>query len=294
VYAGLAVYQPVTLRALVGWEVARVAAATGCFRLLGSDWGPPPAVLSALAGQLRPGELVAVSAGNAAQRWVALILDRNGHARALAKIAALEPGRRTLLGEAAALRRLSPLLPVPLTAPTLLGVADGVVLYEALSWRPRLRSWRLPQEVAAALGHFFRAGSVWREGRLLGPVHGDFAPWNVLRTSRGWALVDWEDADETGPAFYDLFHYLVQAHVLLGRPTQHTLLAGVRQRRGWVGASIMAYAQAAGLGDTDLLAQFQSYLVVSAERQADTPEGVLGRAARERLLATLRAMRPAR
>jgi hypothetical protein len=294
VYAGLAVYQPVTLRALAGWEVARLAAAAGCFRLLGSDWGPAPTALSALAGQLRPDELVAVSTGTAAQRWVALILNRNGHPRALAKIAGLEQGRRTLLGEVEALRRLAPLLSAPLTAPALLDVGDGIVLYEALSWRPRLRPWRLPQRIAAALGHFFRARSIWREGRLLGPVHGDFAPWNVLQTSRGWALVDWEDADETGPAFYDLFHYLVQAHLLLGRPTRRTLLAGVRHQRGWVGDSVMAYAQAARLDHADLPAQFESYLVLSAERQANTPEGALGRAGRERLLATLRATGPMR
>ncbi|WP_316744373.1 phosphotransferase [Streptomyces sp. MK7] len=45
-----------------------------------------------------------------------------------------------------------------------------------------------------------------------GPVvHGDLAPWNVLRTPAGLGIVDWERATLTGRPMTDLIHYLVQA-----------------------------------------------------------------------------------
>ncbi|MER5178796.1 phosphotransferase [Streptomyces sp. NPDC002896] len=42
-------------------------------------------------------------------------------------------------------------------------------------------------------------------------VHGDFAPWNVLRTPAGIALVDWERARIADQPLRDLIHYVMQA-----------------------------------------------------------------------------------
>jgi hypothetical protein len=279
------VYQPVTLRGLLGWELARLAAAVGSFRLLGRPQGPPRPVLEALDGYLRPGETIAVAAGNASQRWVALILDHDGRATALGKIAAEEKGRRALEREAEALITLASDLPPPLFAPRLLARTSGLILLEAVTWQVRLQPWQLPVEFAAALGRFFRARMVERDGELFGPLHGDLAPWNVLRTERGWALLDWE-AWGIAPPFYDLFHYLVQGHVLLGRPSQRKLLHGMGQRN-WVGDAVAAYAEAVGLRPEDAPSRFRSYLGWSAERQASTSEGVKGRVVRERLMAAM-------
>jgi phosphotransferase family enzyme len=290
--SAVTVYQPVTLRGLAGWQLARLTAAAGGFRLLGRPQGPPAPVLEALDGYLQPGETIAVAAGNASQRWVALILDQDGRATALGKIAAEENGRRALAREAEALASIAPDLPPPLFAPRLLARTSGLILLEAIGWRARLRPWRLPVEFAAALGRFFRAGVAERDGELVGPVHGDLAPWNILRTNRGWALLDWE-ASDLAPPFYDLFHYLVQGHVLLGRPSQRTLFAGLQQRN-WVGDAVGAYAQAAELSVEEAPSRFVSYLGWSAERQAITSEGVRGRVARERLMAALASARATR
>jgi hypothetical protein len=275
-------YQPVTFRGLAGWKLARLVVSAGGFRLLGRRQGPPRPVLEALSGHLRPGELIAVAAGNSPRRWVALILDGAGDPTALAKIAADERGRRALEREADALVTLASKLAPPLSAPRLLARFDGLILLEAVDWRARLRPWRVPVEFAAALGRFFRAGAVERDGEILGPLHGDLAPWNVLQTESGWALIDWE-AGGVAPPFYDLFHYLVQGHVLLGRPSRQALLAGLEQRN-WVGEAIRAYAEAAELSMEDATARFLSYLGWSAERQADTGEGIRGRVVRERLM----------
>jgi aminoglycoside phosphotransferase (APT) family kinase protein len=275
-------YQPVTFRGLAGWKLARLVVSAGGFQLLGRRQGPPGPVLEALSGRLRPGEMIAVAAGNSPRRWIALILDAAGDATAVAKIAADERGRRALEREADALVTLASKLAPPLSAPRLLARSNGLILLEAIDWRARLRPWRVPVELAAALGRFFRAGAVERDGEILGPLHGDLAPWNVLQTESGWALIDWE-AGDVAPPFYDLFHYLVQGHVLLGRPSRQALLAGLEQQN-WVGAAIGAYAKAAELRTEDATARFLSYLGWSAARQADTAEGIRGRVVRERLM----------
>ncbi len=49
------------------------------------------------------------------------------------------------------------------------------------------------------------------------PVHGDLAPWNLRRTSRGLALFDWESAG-WGPPGSDLAYYRTSCAELRGRP----------------------------------------------------------------------------
>ena len=83
----------------------------------------------------------------------------------------------------------------------------GLLVLRKEEWRPRFRPWRLDATVARGLGRFFAAGS--RDGGATGPAHGDFAPWNLLRTERGWVLIDWEYAFDAAPPAYDLFNFLI-------------------------------------------------------------------------------------
>jgi hypothetical protein len=46
-------------------------------------------------------------------------------------------------------------------------------------------------------------------------VHGDLAPWNMVLTTTGVALVDWEDSRFADDPLYDLAHYVTRAGALL-------------------------------------------------------------------------------
>jgi hypothetical protein len=96
-------------------------------------------------------------------------------------------------------------------------------------------------------------------------------------------LVDWEDARLDARPFFDLFHYLVQSHVLLGRPSTDDLLhpsAG-----SWVEIAIETYAHAAGIPGSSWLPHFKEYLARSMEDLDPTdPEQAQAVVARKRLL----------
>lgn len=48
-------------------------------------------------------------------------------------------------------------------------------------------------------------------------THGDLAPWNMVRTSTGTVLLDWESARWADEPLHDLAHFVVQNGALLGR-----------------------------------------------------------------------------
>ena len=75
--AALAVYQPMTPRARIGWEGARLVAALGGFRLLPRGEAPPRAVRAALAPYLPPRATLAVARviHQDRGRYVALVVD---------------------------------------------------------------------------------------------------------------------------------------------------------------------------------------------------------------------------
>jgi hypothetical protein len=151
----------------------------------------------------------------------------------------------------------------------------------------------LPEEVADALGRFFAAGvqeASGAERSPLGPAHGDFAPWNLFRTRDGWTLLDWEEARQGAPPFFDLFHYLVQAHALLRHPTRRQLLAGI-EGTGQVGRAILAYASGAGLRSEEAMEYFWKYLEESSRLvQQGTPAASRGVQVRRSLLDELQRM----
>lgn len=285
----LLIYQPVTPRGLVAWRGARALARAGVFRLWPRGQAPPGPVRAALAPYLEKGDSVAVATTHYAGRYVVLILDRSGEPRAVAKLATDSAGAAPLEREANALERFGSLLEPPLSAPRVLARAEGLLLLEAIAWRPRARAWRLSEDVARAVGAFYAAGRSGTGGPAGegGLAHGDFAPWNLFRTSSGWMLADWEEAHEGAPPFEDVFHYLVQGHALLGRPRAGELADGLAGR-GWVGRVLSAYAQGAGVAVGDAREHLGPYLRDSTRHldstDADGRKGLAARAALAELL----------
>ncbi|MDQ4058418.1 MAG: aminoglycoside phosphotransferase family protein [Actinomycetota bacterium] len=283
----LYIYHPVTLRGFLGWHAARALAASGGFRSL-PPGRPPPAQIRALSEETSPGwQILAVARTNHPQRYVALLESPAGDQRFL-KVDQNEVGRGFLEREAEALKHMGPLLGSPLHAPTVHGHGPGYVLLEGIAWRPRVRAWQLPEEVARSLGKWFASGDASQDRGL---VHGDFAPWNLYRTDRGWTILDWEDARDHGAPFHDVFNYVVMSHSLLGRPRQRGVLQGLRGA-GWVGAAMRGFAAGAGLDTNGLMDRFCDYLETSKEKlDLSRRDGRIGLRARERLLLSVAAPR---
>lgn len=78
------------------------------------------------------------------------------------------------------------------------------------------------------------------------PSHGDFTPWNVHVLGRELYLLDWEDADASAPAAYDLFHYEIQARWLLGGQAPYRIYRALRPD-GYEGGSFRGYLSAVGI-----------------------------------------------
>jgi hypothetical protein len=254
---------------LAGWQLARLVASVGAFRLLPRGAAPPYAVRAAVAPFVPRGGALSVGTSNHPERFVALVLTCDGECATVVKVALGREGREALAREAEALESLAASLPAPLHAPEVLGRDEGVLALQAVPWHPRRRPWILPEEVAAALGAFFSRGSS-RGERGLG--HGDVAPWNLLEGDGSWTLIDWEMAADDHLPFFDPFHYIVQSHALIRRPRVDALVAALAGR-GALGAALQAYARAAGLSLADAPQWFLRYLDESAKaldaRQAE-------------------------
>lgn len=283
--AALRIHQPMTPRGRFGWETSRLVGRLGCFASIPRGAAPPRAARELLSPFLPSGSTFALGRANHHGRFVGLVIGRDGVSIALAKIATDDRGRAALAAEAENLSALGALLPTPLRAPNVLDSTESVLLLEPISWIPRWRSWELPEDVAHALGEFYRTGAP--EDHRAGLSHGDFAPWNLLYTEDGWVLVDWESSSPFGPAFFDPFHYLVQSHTLLGRPTGDELLRAL-SGGGKFGASLAAYAVGAGVGLADAPDALCSYLKMSQDALDPSAwDGKEGLRARKRLLARL-------
>jgi hypothetical protein len=97
-------------------------------------------------------------------------------------------------------------------------------------------------------------------------------------------LIDWEAARADGPDFFDVFHYVVQSHALLGTPTFDGVLGGLRGE-GPVGEILNAYAEGAGIGWERVPELFDLYLEDSRRFiRPGTTDGEAGLTARDRLL----------
>jgi Phosphotransferase enzyme family len=238
----------------VGWRTARIAAGLGGLRLL-PQAAPPKPVQDVVARYVPTGGRYAVMRATHPQRFVTLVVDRAGRPIAVAKVALSADGQRALEREATALAAHGMQLPLPLRAPVMIAHEPEILVTKAVEWQLRPTPWKLPLEVAGALGVLFRAS----EDAGFGVAHGDCAPWNLLWSAGAWVLVDWEDATAKAPAFHDVFHYLIQSHVLLGRPAANSILDGL-SGRGWVGAAIRTYASAAQLPAQEAIDLFLGHL----------------------------------
>jgi thymidylate kinase len=253
----LAIYHPVTNRGLIAWKAARGIAGVGGFRLLSGSAELPRPVAEPLGDLLTPGDHVALARANHPARFVALVLDVAGNQKLFAKIAGDAFGRDALEREGETIKKLHPLLPAPLVAPSVISYSNGCLLLQPIRWVARANAWWLAPEVAAAMGAFYaRQESNDTSSRF---AHGDFAPWNLLNTATGWALIDWESAQPGLPPFYDLWHYVVQSHGLLRKPSMNDISVGL-EGRGWVGTAANEYARAAGFSAEDVPAYFGEYL----------------------------------
>jgi thymidylate kinase len=285
--AGLRIYHPVTTRGRLGWEAARLCAAMGAVRFLPKTNPPPRFVREKLAPYIPKRGTLAVAKANHEGRYIALILDGVGRCGAVAKVARSDDGISALEREAGAIERFRAHLPPLMSAPTIMERSPGLLLMEPVSWRPRWRAWHLDEEVAGAMGAFFR--STRTEGpEVVGGAHGDWAPWNMLRTSVGWVLLDWEDASDAAPPFYDLCHHLVQSHALLGRPTLQELVRGFRHRAGWVGNAVQSYAEEAHENKVDAQSFLIAYLQMTEGTVWVGPKSEAAAAVRRTLLARLK------
>jgi thymidylate kinase len=279
--AGLGIYQPVTLKGRLGWEGARVLASTGVFRLLPKA-GPPPEEIRRMMATFLPrgGSISTVRSGWVRGKFVSLGIDGSGSLVVIAKQGLDEEARAAVNREGEAIDRLGGLMPSMLSPPEVIARDDGLLALAPIPSRPRLMSWRMPEDVAWSLGEFFRAGAS-EDGRR-GPAQGDCAPWNLLRSERGWTLVDWELArDETTP-FFDVWHWLTMVHALLGRPSAAAIDEGLRGR-GWIAPVLHAYADAAGVDVDSARGMFASYLATEQALWLETKPRPA--AARRRLLA---------
>ena len=245
--ASLLIYQPMTPWRRAAWEIAQVVARSGALRLLPRNDPAPRAVRVQIAPFVPRRGSFALALANHPGRYVAMILDAHGEPDIVVKVATDGGGRQALQQESLRIAELGSLLTGPLRPPRIVDCRDGALALHAERWRPRWRPWDLDQALVEALGAFFASRRrVSPDGIPVGPSHGDFAPWNVLRTDQGWLLVDWEYAASERPAFYDLFHYLVQSHVHLGQPSRRVLLDALIGK-GRLASRLSIYARAANV-----------------------------------------------
>jgi hypothetical protein len=264
--SSLRIYHPVTIKGLLGWEAARAVASAGGFRFLPGRGVLPEEVTELLRDNALAYRSLAVARANHPSRFLALLLGDSFRCTGVAKMAFDDPGREALRKEARAIEAAARVLRAPVRTPLVRAAGDGLLVLEAVDWLPRVASWRLPGEVAYSVGAYSRMKN--EADADASAAHGDFAPWNLLRTKDGWVLLDWEHASDSKPPFFDLWHYIMQAHSLLGRPDTKALIDGVKNGRGWVGVALAQYARGYHRPATEATDFFDDYINASAEQLA--------------------------
>jgi hypothetical protein len=157
-------------------------------------------------------------------------LTERGRLRVVVKVAPDRDG--VLAHENEALQRLHGAIPgVIVPAVRWAGPWRGqlAMATEALALTPDRRDIDLEEALGIAI-------ALARGSERHGPVvHGDFAPWNFLRTLDGIALVDWESSRFELDPLYDLSHFVTAKGALLGshEPADAVRLLTAAASPGW-------------------------------------------------------------
>jgi hypothetical protein len=271
------------------WAATLVLARVGGTRLLPRSRGIPATVRAAVAKHLQRGDSLTVAQRDGTHYAVVQIVSADGRCRLVAKVATDEQGIDALAREVEAIERVGDRVSPPITVPRVLEAVNGCTVFEGFRPIPRSDPWYLPPDVAHSLGRLSVAGKTGRGSVVSGISHGDFAPSNLLTTADRWLLVNWEAAETDRQPFSDLFHYLVEAHSVHGRPSTAEIREGL-SGRGWVGAAMEAYARGAGLPIGEVKELLLAYLGDTRKRSQPTTTFAVRRVnARETLLSGLRA-----
>jgi peptidoglycan/xylan/chitin deacetylase (PgdA/CDA1 family) len=270
--AGLAIEQPIALSSRLGWMAARSLAHRGAFNLLRTYEFLPREIAEASEAFIPRHGGVAFSRSSHPGRFNGLVFDGEGRPCVFIKVARDALGARALSREAEALDEFASHVPPPVFPPTVMSKSDGVLVLSAFDWRPRPSPWRLPEEVAYAMGLFFRSTSHTLAG---GAAHGDFVPRNLLSIDGGWGLVGWAHARRSASPYSDLFHYLVLSYTTLRKPTLRSIRSGLKGA-GPVGAAISAYASGAEVDAAESGRFFRDYLTEVSDSEPGIRRRVMG------------------
>jgi hypothetical protein len=260
------IYHPVTIKGLMGWEAARALASLGGFHLLPGRADIPSDVTGLLSANDVAYRSLALARANHPSRFLALLLDRSFECSGVAKMAFDEAGRAALAREATAITDASHFFTEAVQPSRLQKAVDGLLVLEPVQWLPRILPWRLPGQVAYAVGAYSRSKSAGSNGEAA--AHGDFAPWNLLRIKGGWVLLDWEHSSASRPPFFDLWHYLLQSHTLLGYPSTKDLIAALRGSPGWVREALVEYSRGCGRSSEQAIDYLDAYIEASSDQLA--------------------------
>jgi len=250
----LANWSPYRWRSRMGWAAIRAANLVGHVRELpgavelawnsggGADWAS-----LGWQGREEPIPVIYLGSPGPQRKAVVHLVERgSGKCQAVVKVPLAEEAKAAILHEADVLELLEKqryghaprLLHVDpergVTTQTFVEGHPGRRRLAPEHWR-LLRSLLLPGETtslsawSAHWGH--EAGSpAWAVEQLRedSPLpacweHGDFAPWNIRRTTGGeCALLDWENARRGGLPLMDAFHFLHMQNLLFGgRPQMY-------------------------------------------------------------------------
>jgi hypothetical protein len=227
-------YRPRRLRARAATAVSLFAMTHGIGRTSAGP-GDGARELCELVGVAPDGGAVVRSRGSGRTTFG---LTEHGRLRVVVKVA---PDHDSALAhENEALQRLHGAIPgVVLPVVRWVGSWRGqlAMATDALALAPDRRDIDLEEALAIAI-------ALARGSERHGPVvHGDFAPWNILRTLDGIALVDWESSRFELDPLYDLAHFVTSKGTLLGshEPAGAVRLLTAEASPGW------RYLEALGL-----------------------------------------------
>jgi len=219
-------YRPRRLRARAATAISLFAMTHGIGRTSAGP-GDGVAELCELVGVAPDGGALVRSRGSGRTTFG---LTEHGRLRVVVKVAPDRDG--ALAHENEALQRLRGAIPgvvVPIVRWVGPWRGQLALATEALASSSDARDIDLDEALEIAI-------TLARGSERHGPVvHGDFAPWNFLRTPDGIALVDWESSRFELDPLYDLSHFVTSKGALLGlhEPADAVRLLTAEASPGW-------------------------------------------------------------